>query len=507
MKPIFRSALLCLLAAAFPAPTFAAVSPPITGEPNRPRSREILLESLRFSDRFWDEPMGLIRSPLAGDPGRHLVRESSWYALGLLLRGEPGDDLRALRIIDEILRRQLRAPGQPWDGTFVRAPEEAAPRPGAVLWKNFDPNWRQFIGTTFALMLEEFSPRLPDALRVRMSDSIRRAVEGELTQSRAEPYHTNIALLHGFLWSWAGRHLDRPDWIAGGEAWAEKVHADYAKHQSFEEYNSPTYYGVDLYGLALWRRYGATEKIRAYGAEMEAGLWLDIARFYHAGLKNLCGPYDRAYGMDQRRYVSLVGVWMSLALEKSIAPLPDPGGPMDHAHDFVCAPTYVLLGANIPAEALATFRTFQGERLLSRPITEKRLATAWLSSPLMLGGELTQLSVAAGPTLGQFHPATAHWRIGSDTLGWFVLRECPPVDARAETNRLTIVTARGDSTFRIRAPGLAADKLGAHRWSLPNLEVRVETDASGFTVARGDGFVDARYLGATKIVLHTTVNP
>ena len=471
------------------------------------RPREILLASLRFSDRHWDESAGLLQLPSPGEIPHHQVRESSWYALGLLMRDAPADHARALRIIDEILTRQFSAPGQPWDGTFQRSPEEPAPEAGAVLWKNFDPNWRQFIGTTFALMLEEFPSRLPAALRARMTDSIRRAVEGELTQGRAEPYHTNIALLHGFLWSWAGQRLGRPAWTAQGEAWIEKIHLAYTEHETFEEYNSPTYYGVDLYGLALARRYGATEKIRTLGSQMEAGLWRDLARFYHAGLKNLCGPYDRAYGMDLRRHVSLVGVWLGLALEKSLAPLPDPDGPMDHAHDFVCAPTYVLLGAKIPAEALAAFRAFQGERTLSRIITPTRTATAWLSPNLMLGGELTSLTTAAGPKLGQFHPATAHWRVGANDVGWLVLRECPPVDARAEPHRLTIATVRGDSTFRLAAPGLAPENFTRELWRLPGLIVRVETDATSFTLTPGAGFVDVQYRGATKFILHPATTP
>ena len=31
---------------------------------------------------------------------------------------------------------------------------------------------------------------------------------------------------------------------------------------------------------------------------MLAELWRDIARFYHPAMRNLCGPFDRAYGLD-----------------------------------------------------------------------------------------------------------------------------------------------------------------------------------------------------------------
>lgn len=474
-----------------------------------PRAREMLLASLRFSDRYWDESEGLLWSaaPERVGPGRqHGVRESAWYALGLLMRNQPGDEERAVRILGRVLDLQFDAPGQLWDGTFHRSPEEPLPGPGAELWKNYDPNWRHFIGTTFALILAEFESRLPSGLPVRLEASIRRAVEGELTHGRAEPYHTNIKLMHGFLWSWAGARLGKAEWIAGGERWATEVAAAFAEHETFEEYNSPTYYGVDLYGLALWRRHGATEKIRTLGARLEAGLWRDIGRFYHAGLKNLCGPFDRAYGMDMRRYVSLTGVWMSLVLPAELTPLPDPSGAMGHAHDFVCAPTYVALGAVVPPDVLKHFRAFKGECVLRRPITATRTATAWLDRDIMLGGEATNQTRAAGPRINQFHPATAHWRIGAGDVGWFLLRECPPVDARAEPNRLTIATERGDSTFRISAPGLDPDKLARDRWAMPNLEVKIETDATNFAVTPGEGFIDVTYRGATRLVLRTRLS-
>lgn len=479
--------------------------------PLDPRPREVLQASLDFADRLWDERAGLLWSPgpeTAGAGRQHGVRESAWYALGLLLRDQPGDAARAVRLIEQVLTHQFDAPGRPWDGTFRRSPEEPLPGPGAQLWKNYDPNWRHFIGTTFALILAEFESRLPAGLPARLEDSIRRAVEGELTHGRAEPYHTNIKLMHGFLWSWAGARLNRPEWVAGGERWAGEVAAAFAVHESFEEYNSPTYYGVDFYGLALMRRHGATERIRTLGAQLEAGLWRDVARFYHAGLKNMAGPYDRAYGMDMRRYVSLTGTWMGLVLPAELTPLPDPAGPMGHAHDFVCTPTYVALGAQVPPDVLEHFRGFQGERVLRRPITATRTATAWLAADVMLGGEITGHTLGATPGRGQFHPATIHWRAPGGEVGWVRLYASPPSDAEAGKETLTIsAAAAGDFTFRVSVPGLAAEQLGRDRWVLPGLTLSVDSDAAAFTLTPGDGFIEVDYRGATRLLLRVAPRP
>ena len=425
--------------------------------PAESRPQELLAASLRFSETHWDDSAALLWSPAEGEAKVHCVRESAWYALGLLMRDRPGDTARAVRIIERVLANQFAAPGWPWDGTYRRAPEEAdPPAADAKVWEHYDPNWRQFIGTTFALILIEFEPRLPADLPARMVDSMRRAVEGEISHQRLTPDYTNIALMHGFLWGYVGTRLSRSEWVAAGEDWADRVRALYAPHESFEEYNSPTYYGVDLYGLALWRRHGATEKIRAWGSEMEAGLWRDIGRFYHAGLRNMCGPFDRSYGMDMRRYVSLTGVWMAMVLPPELMPLPDPSGPMEHAHDFVCAPTYVALGAQVPADVLAGFRAFQGERLLRRPIEGPRTATAWLAADVMLGGEITGAARPAGPgtRYNQFHPATIHWRVLGGEVGWMRLHAAPAVDAEAAKAMLTITApAAGDFAYEVFAPG------------------------------------------------------
>jgi hypothetical protein len=469
------------------------------------RAQALLSASLGFCERLWDERAGLLWNSPTDPARRHDVRGSSTYALGLMQRDQPGDRARALRVIDLVLGQQIRDPGQPWDGTFYRSPEEPQPGQFSARWMNYDPNWRYFIGTDFAVLLLEYADRLPPGMAPRLEDAIRRAIEGELQEKRLVPSYTNIALMHGFLMTFAGQRLGRAEWVRDGEVWCEAVYAGFSEHGSFEEYNSPTYYGVDFYGLALWRKYGPTDRLRKLGAEMEAALWIDTARFYHAGLRNLAGPYDRAYGMDMPSYVSLTGMWLALVLDPPQVPLPDPNGPMGHANDFIFGPLAVITGARIPAEALMHFQQFQGERQVERQLPGGRTATAWLGRQVMLGGEITGLSRAAGPASRTiFHPATIHWARPDGGIGWILLRECPRVDARAGENQLTI-RAIGDSTFQISAPGLTAADVGRDGWKLPGLTVTVETDALGFEATPREGGFDLKYREATKIVLRTAV--
>lgn len=472
---------------------------PLLGATSNPeRSRALLLTALRYADRGFDE-----RAPLRG--GRS-VRGSSWHALGLLQRGEPGDRERAVALLRAVIGQQMNVPGKPWHGTYFRVAGEAPPQDGAKDFKEYDPNWREFIGTTFALCLINHAAELPADLCARLQESIVMAVEGELAQKRLSPGYTNIALMHGFLWGFAGQRAQRPDWVKGAEAWAEEVNRLYREHNAFEEYNSPTYYGVDLYGLALWRRHGATPRMRALGAALEASLWRDIAAFYHAGLKNLCGPYDRAYGMDLSRYVSLVGVWLGLVLEPELVPLPALDGPLEHGGDLLAAPTYTALGAEIPDDALAAFRQFSGERALTRPISGPRVATTWIGRDLMIGAEATGLTRGTD-TKKQLHAATVHWRAPGAAVGWLVLRRSPAVDARAEKNLLTVATLPGETVFEVSAPGVTAAAVARGEWSLPGLSVTVESDAKEFDAQTVGRFVEIHYRGATRFALHLHHEP
>jgi hypothetical protein len=360
-KPIYL-ALLCAL------PLFAKAAR--TLDSMEPAARGTALAAMTWNDAYWDDRAAFLWNTSAtparagaSRSRRHQVRETSWYALGLLMRAGSGDRERAIRAIEAVLNNQIDEPSQPFHGTFQRSPEEPrSPQRYARLFVEYDPNWREFIGTTFIMILEEYGDQLPAALRRRIEESIAMAVEGERKEGRLKETYTNIYLMYGFLRTWAGQHLNRPAWVTEGQQWCVDTYKLFKKNGTFEEYNSPTYYGVDFYGLALWRVYGPTPSIKQMGAEMEADLWKDVAAYYNANLKNVAGPYDRAYGMDLRKYVSLEGLWLRTALGPQLAPFPEISGALDHSNDLIYAPLFAVLGAKIPDEAMKHFRGFVKER-------------------------------------------------------------------------------------------------------------------------------------------------
>ncbi|MBV9083675.1 MAG: hypothetical protein JOZ62_13430 [Acidobacteriaceae bacterium] len=465
-----------------------------------PDARALFTDSMNWVDRAWDERAKFIWSLDRAEPrhGRHLVRETSWYALGLLQREQPSDRARAIDALNAVLAQQIREPAERWDGTFYRSPEE--PHPPVA---GYDPNWREFIGTTFSIILLEFRDRLPAELNRKMELSIVDALEGEIKEKRLKPSYTNIALMYGYLWNFAATRLHRPDWIKPSEEWIREVYRGFKEHGAFNEFNSPTYYGVDLYGLALWRTYGSTREIREMGSEMEADLWRSIASFYHAGLKNIAGPYDRSYGMDMRRYVSVVGLFLRTVLPADSAPFPDLKEPLSHANDLIFTPLAIAVPTKIPPDAMPSFREFQHEHLVKQAITGNRVATAWIANRVAIGGEFTAMSKDANTPASQFHPATIHWNAADEEVGWIRLMDCPRVDASVEPGILRI-QAVGKSQFRIAAPGLQPAQIEKQRWTLPGLTVIVDTDAELFNVSQGNGYVDAIYGNATRFVLRVS---
>lgn len=454
-----------------------------------PHARSLAEESLEWSNQWWSDDDSLLDVGLAGKP---IVRDSCWYALGLLLRDAPGDTSRARRIIDAVLAAQFDEPGAAFHGTFPRWIGE--PRPPAdspQMWRDYDPNWRQFIGTTLALILDEYSERLAPDQIARIDRAIRLAVMGEPNE-RCSASYTNIALMKAALLTWAGDRYGEAGWVAYGEEFGQAVYDLFQQTGAYDEYNSPTYYGVNLYALAFWRRYARSEKLAQMGAAMEAALWRDVARYYHAGLRNICGPFTRSYGMDMPHYGALLGLSIWLGVGRGHAPFPVAPGLFDHCHDFIFGAPFALVGTEIPGDALPHFTAFSGARAIRQPITRtpERTATAWLTDNLMLGAESTPLDdYAFFKPSDQFHPVTMHWRTPDGRVAWLRLRHIGPVDATAAPGSLTIAgtveaglaerfgAQHREWVFEVFLPGgTDGVQVSAEQWALPGLHVKVTSN-------------------------------
>ena len=392
------------------------------------------------------------------------------------MRDSPGDRERAALILRTVLENQYRTPGPKWYGTFKRTPGDKEPSAGDAAFTSYDPNWRHFIGTVFELILIEYPDRVSKELAQQMETAIE-TIAGEMKDGRLKESYSNIALMYGALWEFAANQSNNTEWKRKAAAWNAEVFRLFKEHNTFFEYNAPTYYGVDLYGLGLWARYGATPATRQMGRSMQAALWRDIADFYNPLLRNMSGPYDRSYGMDMEKYVSVTGVWLRSVLPARQAPLPEQLSlKTDHVADLWFAPMVVLLQAELPADAMERFRAFAGPHAITRTIDGQRTATAWVGRDLLYGGEATSLTKDAGHET-QFHPLTAQWRTPGGSIGWIRLTQSPDVNAVADRHGVTATLgSKGSLDFLIDAEGLSLSGVQSKTWQLPGLRVTVQSD-------------------------------
>jgi len=342
----------------------------------------VIDELVAIHDELWDDDARLVRLPTA--PALHSVRET---ALGAFLDLERGNVDRATNAIGAVLQNQYVDEGLPWSGTFrVCAEEPAPPATGAQEWYHYDPNWRQFLGCILAFTLARHGDALPDELAHGMRAAIERCVSGE-PATRIADWYTNPNLMHA--------------WLSADEARLERIMARFARLGDVDEYNSPTYDGVDLFATALWCTHAPTEAFATAGAELTQHLAARLSTLFHPGLGAICGPYLRAYGLALDRYVSLAGIWLALAGAERVLPRTlDPK--TDHVHDLFFVPVFAAL-----ADAVLP-------RLDLRAVAQPREhiqrfgaveAASLLTPDIAIGGERGRRPTFS---LDQYVPFTAH---------------------------------------------------------------------------------------------------
>ncbi|MNO24497.1 hypothetical protein D3C76_143200 [compost metagenome] len=518
------------------------------------QQRFLLVQSLAMMDPLYDGVMDLLRDE--EEPGKHNTRSSGHYALALLIRNAPGDAERACSVLGRVMDLQFDCPDEIYHGTFRTSPQAGSPPAGnyewkkfapgfafflsetvekigekltgqlagqadlaeaglddrsirqslrnAVdevlppVWKSYDPNWREFIACTFAVILDEFEGQMPEALVRRMDEAMRKAVGASIDRrfSDAIPMNSNILLMHIFITHYYGYRFANAGWMAHADREAAEMLAAYEEFGSLAEFNTTTYYGVDLTVLGMWRVYGKSSGIRETGGKLEHGLWANIAQFYNPNLENLSGPFARAYEMELIGHSS-IGVFLYLALGKGYEYMTAVN--CETSHD----PLIALVGVDLPEELLPQFKVHAGDRRTERKFRElcerdkpgenRNLCTAaaWIESGRMIGA-----MSGSRNTNGQMHPATIHWmNAGGEKCylrllrrekgkGWNSHLRGVIFEAAVDKDELTVEVQLNTDVeievyFEISGPGLspAAAELTPEIWTLPNLVCKVSAAA------------------------------
>ena len=252
-------------------------------------------------EQVWDDERGMVRLY-----GLHLVRET---ALGAFLDLENARVARAERALRAVLRHQYSPTTDArWAGTFkthAAQPDagtsDADGRVRDREWRDYDPNWRQFLGLVLWVTQRLHGHVLPDDLNDAMLRAAHDAARSE-PPGRINERYTNVALMHAWLQHACGV---APDGLAAAVAAQVRDDGDIA------EYNSPTYDAISLLAASLLVDHTSDPELQDLGRLVRQRVGARLAAVWHNSLGVQAGPYSRAYGFDPRLYVSLVSVFMT----------------------------------------------------------------------------------------------------------------------------------------------------------------------------------------------------
>lgn len=319
--------------------------------------------------------------------------------------------------------------------------------------------------------MELYSDLLGDDLVSRIEDALEIAAVGQMRRNGTYPAGDNLILAYSnpglmrcLTVGWIGARRQNATFInyanEQGRLLLELFQANGSN--TLGEYNAPTYYGMDIWALAANIEYGPKNATMTTNAEyILTELWKDIADHYNPYLRNVVGPYDRAYTRDLTVHSAVLSLWWWGLYGREYGGHP-PLGEADLLYDVAQGAALALVMdtaaryiSNATAAALQARGSWTGSRLLRKTIRDAldtdvlRVATSWVSAPVMIGAEALAEETNRG---AQFVPAIVHWasdpqRSPVPFVGFFSLYP----------SASTIEAVAGEGTLRVAYPNTTQD--------------------------------------------------
>jgi hypothetical protein len=126
---------------------------------------------------------------------------------------------------------------------------------------------------------------------------------GKLLEQSLEPWkdrefgrgNVNHPVIATWLYAAAGKALGRRDYSELADERMRRFIHIFSQAGDMSEYNSPTYLGPTLVGLASIGAYAELESTRLRARLIEERIWLSTMARWHAPTQQLAGPHSRAY--------------------------------------------------------------------------------------------------------------------------------------------------------------------------------------------------------------------
>ncbi|MCL2744310.1 MAG: hypothetical protein FWE67_10700 [Planctomycetaceae bacterium] len=156
-----------------------------------------------------------------------------------------------------------------------------------------DRNAVEFVSNLTIPIWLECKELLPPEIKTVLERLMQRSVDGCINHN-VRPDYTNIALYNTVHLILLGQIFDRPDAIKEGEKRLQALLFHFWDHGIFE-YNSPTYYTVDLSALQLGNRYVKSESTRQALQTLLELFYTDLTLTWYTPSQRLGGPQSRTY--------------------------------------------------------------------------------------------------------------------------------------------------------------------------------------------------------------------
>ncbi|RAR14440.1 hypothetical protein DDE83_002208 [Stemphylium lycopersici] len=254
-----------------------------------------------------------------------------------------------------------------WYGTFKLSPDQPDPTPDSPyyppeIYKTYDPNWREFIGTQLIQVVEEFQHLLSPALITSIEDSLEIAAIGGMRRNGTFPEDDNLtigysnpAMMRALVVGWIGARRNNSTYTTyandQGTQILQLFQLDGA--DTLSEYNAPTYYGIDTWALGAQLKYGPPDTpMTAAAAYILPAVWQDLGAHFNGYLGNTVGPYDRAYTRDITMHSSVLSLCLWGLWGRAATPQP-PKTEGDLLYDVAQGAAIALRAWNKPSPTLS----------------------------------------------------------------------------------------------------------------------------------------------------------
>jgi hypothetical protein len=408
---------------------------------------------------------------------RASIRNITRLAEALLFRNQSGDKENAITILKWVLKYQYQDEKSRYYGMW---------QTNAVN-DRLDQNWREFIGCDLIIIYHYYKNTLPaevvEAIEIGLVHAAKGAMKRDVT-----PYYSNISIMSAFLMEYVGTCFKSDELKQAGLKKAKEIFDLYQSNGSFSEYNSPTYYGVTLIGIALWREMAFSEEMKRMGRSLEKALWNETATLYNANLRNMVGPYFRAYGMDMQKYNAIIGLWIAVALDnEKLAPIPGIKGEKNGEMSNL-TPIFHL-GLSIPKGDLAEFKSFSKSRHIFKIVPNTytgdtlKKVTHQIEKDWMMGGLWGNRR-----KWGQIKSGTIHWKTADESIGWLLVPSNARTNVKVSKKHMGIYLADTETKeieLFVYSKQTSLDNFTDKIWKLSTIDLAINTSLKRSVIEKG----------------------